>query len=149
MNEETKQSRVRYEAVEAQNKRWKERITEEKAVTKALAKDISDLKHELSEVTSRQLQDERALEELRATVDISKKMRDAAEISVKEWMARAERAERELGSKRQMIGGFEATKRTEIEALREVIEKLNMEMRETEMTLEEVWSRGSAVTIAY
>ena len=76
-------------------------------------------------------------------------MREVAELSVKEWMARAERAERELGSKRQVIGGFEATKRSEIEALREAIEKLSMEMRETEMTLEEVRSRGSAVTIAY
>ena len=53
MNEEAKQSRVRFEAVEAQNKRWKERLTEEQAVTKALAKDISDLKYELSEVTNR------------------------------------------------------------------------------------------------
>ena len=70
MSEEAKQSRVRYEAVEAQNKRWKERLTEEQAVTKALAKDISDLKYELSEVTNRQLQEERVLEELRATVDI-------------------------------------------------------------------------------
>jgi hypothetical protein len=76
-------------------------------------------------------------------------MREVAELSVKEWMARAERAERELGSKRQVIGGFEATKRSEIEALRDAIEKLSMEMRETEMTLEEVWSRGSAVTSAY
>ena len=76
-------------------------------------------------------------------------MREVAELSVKEWMARAERAERELGSKRQVIGGFEATKRSEIEALSEVIEKISMEMRETEMTLEEVWSRGSAVTSAY
>ena len=76
-------------------------------------------------------------------------MREVAELSVKEWMARAERAERELGSKRQVIGGFEATKRSEIEALHEAIEKLSMEMRETEMTLEEVWSRGSAVTSAY
>ena len=48
-----------------------------------------------------------------------------------------------------MIGGFEATKRSEIEALREMIKKLTMEMRETEITLEEVWSRGSAVTSAY
>jgi hypothetical protein len=76
-------------------------------------------------------------------------MREVAELSVKEWMARVERAERELGSKRQVIGGFEATKRSEIEALREAIEKLNMEMRETEMTLEEVWSHGSAFTSAY
>ena len=76
-------------------------------------------------------------------------MREVAELSVKEWMARAERAERELGSKRQVIGGFEATKRSEIEALRDAIEKLTMEMRETEMTLEEVWCRGSAVTSAY
>lgn len=64
-------------------------------------------------------------------------------------MARTERAERELGSKRQMIGGYEATKRSEMEALREVIEKLTAEIRETEMTLEEVWSRGSSVTSAY
>lgn len=70
MSEEAKQARVRYEAVEAQNKRWKERFIEEQAVTKALAKDISDLKYELSEVTNRQLQDERVLEELRATADI-------------------------------------------------------------------------------
>jgi hypothetical protein len=40
-------------------------------VTKALAKDISDLKYELSEVTNRQLQDERAHEELSSTVDIN------------------------------------------------------------------------------
>jgi hypothetical protein len=53
MNEEAKQSRVRYEAVETQNKRWKERLIEEQGVTKALAMDISDLMCELSEVTNR------------------------------------------------------------------------------------------------
>ena len=48
-------------------------------------------------------------------------------------MARTERAERELGSKRQMIGGYEATKRSEMEALREVIEKLTVEARMGEL----------------
>ena len=71
LDEEAKQSRLRYDAVEAQCKRWKERVSEEQGVQKSLAKDISDLKYELSELSQKHLADERVLEELRADLEIN------------------------------------------------------------------------------
>ncbi len=76
-------------------------------------------------------------------------MREAAEQQVKEFMGKAERAERELGSKSEVIGGFHTSKRAEIEGMQKVIDQLKFQLIITEMQVEEVWSKGSHMTREY
>ena len=76
-------------------------------------------------------------------------MRDSAELTVKELMGRVERAERELGSKTEVVHGFIQDKRSEIDILKNKIKEMTLQLRMTELKLEEVWSKGAWVTADY
>jgi hypothetical protein len=81
-----------------------------------LTKDNQDLRVESGELMGRAKNNQRVVQEMRDERDIFKKMRDQVQSKFNEMMAKNERVERELNTKRRILEEYDENKKGGIES---------------------------------
>jgi hypothetical protein len=92
---------------------------------------------------------QRVVQEMRDERDIFKKMRDQVQSKFNEMMAKNERVERELNTKRRILEEYDEVKKGEIDLLNWKSEMQRNRITNLEMHVEDVRSEGMRVKEKY
>jgi hypothetical protein len=114
-----------------------------------LTKDNQDLRVESGELMGRAKNNQRVVQEMRDERDIFKKMRDQVQSKFNEMMAKNERVERELNTKRRILEEYDENKKGEIDLLNWKAEMQRNRITNLEMHVEDVRSEGMRVKEKY
>jgi hypothetical protein len=114
-----------------------------------LTKDNQDLRVESGELMGRAKNNQRVVQEMRDERDIFKKMRDQVQSKFNEMMAKNERVERELNTKRRILEEYDENKKGEIDLLNWKAEMQRNRVTNLEMHVEDVRSEGMRVKEKY
>jgi hypothetical protein len=114
-----------------------------------LTKDNQDLRVESGELMGRAKNNQRVVQEMRDERDIFKKMRDQVQSKFNEMMAKDERVERELNTKRRILEEYDEVKKGEIDLLNWKAEMQRNRVTNLEMHVEDVRSEGMRVKEKY
>ncbi len=82
------------------------------------------------------------MQEVRDERDIFKKMRDQVQSKFNEMMAKNERVERELNTKRRILEDYDEIKKGEIDLLNWKAEMQRTRITNLEMHVEDLWGEG-------
>jgi hypothetical protein len=114
-----------------------------------LTKDNQDLRVESGELMGRAKNNQRVVQEMRDERDIFKKMRDQVQSKFNEMMAKNERVERELNTKRRILEEYDENKKGEIDLLNWKAEMQRNRVTNLEMHVEDIRSEGMRVKEKY
>jgi uncharacterized protein YigA (DUF484 family) len=114
-----------------------------------LTKDNQDLRVESGELMGRAKNNQRVVQEMRDERDIFKKMRDQVQSKFNEMMAKNERVERELNTKRRILEEYDEVKKGEIDLLNWKAEMQRNRITNLEMHVEDIRSEGMRVKEKY
>ena len=114
-----------------------------------LTKDNQDLRVESGELMGRAKNNQRVVQEVRDERDIFKKMRDQVQSKFNEMMAKNERVERELNTKRRILEEYDEVKKGEIDLLNWKAEMQRNRVTNLEMHVEDIRSEGMRVKEKY
>jgi hypothetical protein len=114
-----------------------------------LTKDNQDLRVESGELMGRAKNNQRVVQEMRDERDIFKKMRDQVQSKFNEMMAKNERIERELNTKRRILEEYDEVKKGEIDLLNWKSEMQRNRITNLEMHVEDIRSEGMRVKEKY
>jgi hypothetical protein len=114
-----------------------------------LTKDNQDLRVESGELMGRAKNNQRVVQEMRDERDIFKKMRDQVQSKFNEMMAKNERIERELNTKRRILEEYDEVKKGEIDLLNWKAEMQRNRVTNLEMHVEDIRSEGMRVKEKY